>query len=58
MFKVLDENGKKITVATIDVSKHKHVSWRSFTKEDWFDKIIKVVKKKTEDTKPLFAKKK
>jgi len=44
MYKVLDLDGKKIIVDIVDITKHRHVSWRDFIKEDGFNKIVKTVK--------------
>jgi len=45
MFKVLNDEWEIIKVPVVDVTKHTHLSWRKFIKEDGFNKIVKVVKK-------------
>ena len=34
MYKVLDQDGNKVTVEKVDKKLHKHISWREFTKDD------------------------
>ena len=69
MYRVLNEEWERIIVTTIDMTKHRHLSWRKFTKEDGFDKIVKTIEpkkvedkkiepKKVETKKPLNPKKK
>ena len=58
MYKVLNKEWEKITVSTIDVTKHKHVSGRDFIKEDGFDKIVKIFTKKVEVKKETLDSKK
>ena len=56
MFKVLDQDGNKITVEKVDITKHKHLSWREFTKEEFPSPVTKKPVAK-ETTKPLASKK-
>lgn len=51
MYRVLNTEWEKIIVSTIDTTKHRHLSWRDFTKDDGFDKIVKVIEKKVEPKK-------
>lgn len=34
MYRVLNEKGKVEIVEVVDAKKHKHLSWRDFTKDD------------------------
>jgi len=58
MYKVLNTEWEKISVSTVDVTKHRHVSGREFIKEDGFDKIVKVVSKPVEIKKEILDSKK
>ena len=41
MYKVLDSKGNAITVAKVDVSKHRHRSGREFTKSEFPSTMVK-----------------
>ena len=58
MFKVLDTNGKKIIVDKVDKTKHRHVSGREFTKDEFVIKMSKPTPTKVEIKKPISFKRK
>lgn len=59
MYKVLDQDDKKIIVDKVDIKKHRHISGREFTKDDnvKFISVAKKIVEKTKETTILASKK-